>query len=398
MNSRILPDAAKPKVIPGEAYSGAGSLFQRLAPVIERCFLPFLGGEDVVFDAANGSYFSPATDDERIWIIMWSTPRDKDRSQLLGVRTILGHPTQNQTRAFPSVSGRGHRIEAEPRGPAVAQIFGRRIYILASITEEPKPILELILETILSRALEIFINNSVVFPESLYSQVHQKPDKDIISTLLFPATARIQALEGKIEQLRSEACALEGKLTSGDHNIRRVLHDVGLEEQLLSLSDGGEPAPELGRNLIAEGARLREKAREEFEFIVTYPLLRYLPHSSQSKLTVYTRHMTTRHRGNGDLHDLGFYRIVVPVTKAADFRWFNLTRRNNGMSNGMNHPHVYAEGHACLGNAKDALEKVMEQGDLYGTMLLGVRFVTSCNVNDTAGRSLINWPLLNQSS
>jgi len=327
---------------------------------------------------------------------MWSTPREKDRSQLLGVKTILGHPTVNQIRVFPSIAGRGHRIEAEPRGPAVAQIFGRRIYILASITDEPKPLLEMILETILSRALEIFINDSLVFPEALVSQIQREPESDIVSTLLFPGMARIQALELKVEQLRSEACAIESQLTTIDHNIRRVRHDAGLEEQLLSLSNNDSPAPGTGRNLIAEGTRLREKAREEFDFLITYPLLRYLPHSSQSKLMIFTRHITTRHRGNGDLHDLVFYRIIVPVSKAGDFRWFNLSRRENGISTAMNHPHVYAEGHACLGNAKEALEKVMQQGDLYGAMMLGVRFVASCNVNDTAGRSLINWPIVDE--
>jgi hypothetical protein len=364
--------------------------------VIERCFLPFLGGENVVFHAADGSSYAPTNDDERIWIILWSTPRDRDRSQLLGVKTILGHPTQSQTRAFPSIAAKGHRIEAEPRGPAVAQIFGRRIYILASISEEPKPGLEMILEAILSRALEIFISTSVVYPESLFNQVEQEPDEAIIASLLFPGMERADALECRNEQLRAQACAMEAQLATEDHSTRRLLHNVGLEEQLLALSNHELPVSAIGRNLLAECAKLREKAREEFDFIVTYPLLRYLPHSAQSKLTIYTRHITTRHRSNGHLYDLGFYRMVLPVAKASDFRWFNLSRRENGMSNGMNHPHVYAEGHACLGNAKEALEKVMEQGDIYGTVLLGVRFVASCNINDTAGRNLINWPLVDE--
>jgi hypothetical protein len=395
MNDRILPNIAR--VIPSESSNGSySSLFQRCAPVIERCFLPFLGGEDVVFHAPNGTTYAPVSDDQRIWIILWSTPRERDRFQLLGLNTILGHPTQNQTKVFPSIAGVGQKIEAEPRGPAVAQVLGRRIYILASISDEPKPILEMILETILNRALEIFLNESIVYPGSLYGQVQQDPEEDIISALLFPREARVQALEQTIENFRSEACAIERGLANLGHDIRRAAHDVSLEEQLLSACKNDTPSPDLGRNLITESVRLREKAREEFEFIITHPLMRYLPHSSDTTLTAYTRHIFTRHRANGTLHDMGFYRMIVPINKATDFRWFNLTRRKKGTFDDMNHPHIYADGHACLGNAKDTLDRAMEVGDLYGTILLGFRFLTSCNINDTAGKSLPNWPSVDE--
>ena len=393
IGENIIPEKARAVVLAGEEFFGNTLIFKKLAPIIERTFLPFLGGENVVLHIPDGKYYVPSPDDRRIWILVWSTPKERDQNQMLGTPTVLGHPTQSPLKAFPTIAAQGQRIDFEPRGPAIAQIFDRRIYILANITEQPFPIMDQIFEAILYRALEIFINESKVFPESLYDAVKSNPEHDIIAAMMFSEMARMRDLEFEIDKNRTEAIVIEGQLAKGNHNIFRSCYNVANEERLYLWSKQVEAKNRELSEIPPCPAKIIEQIQADFEFIVTHPLIRYLPHSHDSTLTIYTRQILTRHRANGNLHEIGFFRMVVPIEIPSDFRWFNLSRRVHGLTNDMCHPHVYGEGHGCLGNARDVLSRVMEQGDLYGTVTLGLRFLKSCNIADTAGKHLTRWPI-----
>jgi hypothetical protein len=191
---------------------------------------------------------------------------------------------------------------------------------------------------------------------------------------------------------------------------------------MLKANGPGFFKPESSGSVSLQDTPFSDCARMEFDFITTHPLVRYLPHGipeiktqvpcadsdtlseniNQKKgspevykfLSVYTQHITTRHRTSNDLHDMGYYRLKVPMERAYDFRWFNLSRRVSSQgSEPKNHPHIYADGHACLGNANRMLEDALGSGKLYDTIQIGIRFLTSCQVADPAGVALGYWPL-----
>jgi len=108
-----------------------------------------------------------------------------------------------------------------------------------------------------------------------------------------------------------------------------------------------------------------------------------------NEVHVYTRTMFVENKG--DHHEIGRFRITINVNNGSvNFR--NLTRRVNGYNNAMHAPHIFADGHACLGNAAKALESAAAQGNIGQLINIALAFIESVNTADPAGAKIGNWP------
>lgn len=405
------------KIVPGSVQQSFENQFELLSEIIKRTFLPFINAEEVVLHTTNGDIWVPADDDSRFSIIAWSTPKKQYWTNLV-TNSLLGYNDPVVIRCFESVSEEQFLIRVKPEGPAIAEVIGPRIYIIANIFDLPQKQLEATFAFILGQALEIFISTSLISAETLLTAAQSFPDSTSLACLEFPGDAQQLLLEAEIKKLSSELEQVKKLLELENHTIYRCSHTLHTEEKMLLTKGSGACGQNTSQCIPLADVPFTDWAQIEFDFIISHPLVRYLPHgipeirSQKSNgdsertdhieqpiesfqfLSVYTKHITTRHRTSNDLYDMGYYRFKVPIERAAHFQWYNLTRRVTAYgSEPKNHPHIFGDGHACLGNAERMLQESLVSGKLYETVQLGIRFLTSCHINDPAGMTLTSWPL-----
>jgi hypothetical protein len=113
---------------------------------------------------------------------------------------------------------------------------------------------------------------------------------------------------------------------------------------------------------------------------------------SDGVLTVTTDLIYCRNPITNIMLEIGAFDILIP-TEGGEIRWFNRTRRVTGYKEGMNAPHVFPEGNACLGNVKDLMPRLIAQRDFASVVQVAIAFVESVNVDDHAGKHIGNWPV-----
>ncbi|MBP9772135.1 MAG: hypothetical protein KBD16_04435, partial [Candidatus Pacebacteria bacterium] len=90
-------------------------------------------------------------------------------------------------------------------------------------------------------------------------------------------------------------------------------------------------------------------------------------------------------------HEIGKFRIDIYIEGGV--RWFNLDRQVNAHSGGMQAPHVFNDGHACLGNASEIFPQLIASYEFAAAAMVAIQFIESVNINDQAGMHIDKWPL-----
>ena len=111
-----------------------------------------------------------------------------------------------------------------------------------------------------------------------------------------------------------------------------------------------------------------------------------------NKLTVTTEVLNCVDPRTGILHEIGAFDIQIPTNGSSDIRWFNRTRKVDGYREGMNAPHVWAAGNACLGNTEALFPKLTAKRDFASAVQVAVAFIEYVNVDDPAGKLIHHWP------
>ena len=111
-------------------------------------------------------------------------------------------------------------------------------------------------------------------------------------------------------------------------------------------------------------------------------------------ISVFTKTLYCVDNRDGVEHEMGTYRIDIQTDgKDHGVKWFNLTRRVAGIQANMNAPHVYEDGHACLGNMNEIIPSYIANYEFAVVMMLAIQFVESANTSDPAGKYVNNWPI-----
>jgi len=116
---------------------------------------------------------------------------------------------------------------------------------------------------------------------------------------------------------------------------------------------------------------------------------------STKRVEVYTKNLYCTDPRSNVVHDIGKFRISIPIGKGT-ILWHNLTRRIYGYSEDMHAPHVFKEGKACLGNAEQVLPELIAKYQFSIIAMYAIQFIESVNVEDSAGAKIINWPALSK--
>lgn len=151
------------------------------------------------------------------------------------------------------------------------------------------------------------------------------------------------------------------------------------------------------RHHIAESiAKMSEKGIDETMAVIELEKLKSLPKVvdvlvNNRYINVFTKNLSCVDPRTGIAHNIGKFRIMID-TKIPQIRWFNLTRRIEACESRMQAPHVFPDGHACMGSASKPFHELLKHKEYSTAILLGIQFVESVNVEDSAGKYIRNWP------
>jgi len=109
------------------------------------------------------------------------------------------------------------------------------------------------------------------------------------------------------------------------------------------------------------------------------------------KLTVETGLIYAEDSRTNIKHELGEFRILIN-SEDTDVYMHNMTRKVLGYQEGMNAPHVYADGHACWGDYAQVIPQALAEFQWSVAIQYAIRFLGFANTNDPAGQHVDKWP------
>lgn len=139
---------------------------------------------------------------------------------------------------------------------------------------------------------------------------------------------------------------------------------------------------------------MQKSVISELDKIVANPLVMDL-YIDNGKYIVHTVPLYAYDK-NGLKYYMGNYRIEL-MPENADIRFFGGTPRRGHWTSQDPHPHVNGEdGQACLGNTAPIIAELSSQYELYALVMTGIAFLEAVNIDDVAGRRVVNWDRVNE--
>lgn len=111
-----------------------------------------------------------------------------------------------------------------------------------------------------------------------------------------------------------------------------------------------------------------------------------------NRLTVDTDVLYCEHPSTGNLHEIGAFRLIIDA-RTGDVLFLNKTRKVHGYREGMNGPHLFPDGRACLGNYSETIPMLVAGYEWASVVDICIMFAESVNLDDAAGRHIERWPI-----
>lgn len=180
-------------------------------------------------------------------------------------------------------------------------------------------------------------------------------------------------LVGRRQQARAANNVAARRPATLQEQFRTLLRSSRLAEQrLYSLEEA--PQDELGREYdeISKLSKVLDVEVSGTSLVVTTDVL-------------YCVNPATRLR-----HEIGAFKIYIPMNRYGEVEWHNETRRRGGT----HHPHIYNSGRACYGNASTVFHNAIYEQEILLAVQLAIQFVESVKPGDQNGSAIFfSWPL-----
>ncbi len=95
---------------------------------------------------------------------------------------------------------------------------------------------------------------------------------------------------------------------------------------------------------------------------------------------------------SGKRHEIGEFKITIPMDNSAEVTWLNQTRTIKMDGRTMHAPHVSSHGHACFGNTQDLFPMLIKKREFASAVQLAIAFVESVNTSDAWGKGITRFP------
>lgn len=204
------------------------------------------------------------------------------------------------------------------------------------------------------------------------TKAQQSARKEYITLCAQRIRKEIERAERSIKQARAKVESLQNQL------VKAIRKAQAAERQYEILSDA---------SISAE-----EQLGKEFDSILALPQVRDVEINDDT-LTIVTDTLYCLNPETNKYHEIGAFHIVIGAEEDNHYiRWHNQTRSVDAMRDDMQAPHVFADGHACLGNLDEILPDLIARWELAIATQLAIQFIETVNVDDSAGRYIHRWP------
>lgn len=234
--------------------------------------------------------------------------------------------------------------------------------------------------------------------------------KKILETAVKYAEINMDPTKNLVKFIKSEKRAIRLKRFVDLCNNRRQLRIKDLRR---SVEDRDKRIDQLRGEMLKELAK-RKEIDGELLFLETTPLEDHEILSNeldrldtldkiikldilQTKICVYTSVLLCKDSRTNKIHEVGEFRIEIDPTgqtNSGGVRFYNITRKVNASSSRMNAPHVYSDGHACLGNAESSIVEMVKRRQIVELIQYLIAFLETANTEDSAGAYINKWPLV----
>ena len=275
--------------------------------------------------------------------------------------------TLNGGRGSFTSSLNGTPILDEESGEEVGEIINNNLFIFPNVLEEVCASSTEIFKKFLVKAVEIMKSpldsaemkaREEEFSRNRYVSILQSKKKVILTNTL----ERIKVLNTRVNNLRSQLI----------EEIRKKNAEESLKSQL--------------EVLMIEDEKGRDIYEKQFKQLYDiYKVKRVMIRGTT--LAVETDTLFCTDPRSKILHEIGRFNIKINTSTGA-IRWSNLDRNVEGMQA----PHVFEDGHACMGNSEEIFSDLISKFELPTAIMMAINFVESVNVDDGAGTKIRAWP------
>ena len=351
--------------------------YRRAFIAVANEFVPIFGKQIRIYNYCGAAAQVPPIDDGRLHICIWASPGSTEHGgNLQHESTLFDAPLvcQDTWECILAPRGDEGQLLADEAGNQVGKLIRDTVYIhyplcktnigLRWNNQGPEALFRRILEEVVfwktaseaqksARARAIAARERAQSREEYIHSCNGRFNKALESTrkAMREGPARVRQLQEELTRKIREVNGLQRKLEQMESCQNTVVETYGKEfDKLLEI-------PKI-RDVRVQNGTIR---------VFTDTLYCVDPRTSKK-------------------HEIGHFRIEIHP--GGSVRWFNLVRQVNGMQA----PHVFGRGDACLGNMDEVIPELAANYEYAALAMICIQFVESVNVSDEAGARINQWP------
>ena len=374
VEARVTPVVAK-----RWGSDGSNSLRDKFTAVAAE-FAQALGGKPIwIYNYCDDARQHHPSTDGRVHICIWSSSDDISGGG--NMRPVLfGAPLRWEDNGeILKPSGDAGVLLIDEEGNQVGKVMDDTIYVHYPLT---KAYIKLKWDGKGPEALFRRILEEVIFVKTATPE--QKAARARIIAEKHRARSReeyVKACNGRFDAIIGQSRkAIEqnpGQVREYQQNIVRLIRETGeAQKKLEQMEDSRAEA-------VAAYAR-------EFDKLLTVEKIVDV-RVDDNTIKVFTETLYCVDPRTKKRHEIGAFRIELQVS--GKVRWFNLTRKVDGYKGGMQAPHVFNNGEACLGNMEEVIPQLVAHYEFAALAMIAIQFIENVNIDDPAGRYINRWPI-----
>jgi hypothetical protein len=294
--------------------------------------------------------------------------------------TLCGIKLKETNRIIVS-SGTGVPIIDPETGITIAEIYGKSLDILIQNIDTTQGT---IIKTILQQFKDILMMSDM--DKLVIVESRSKILRDLMQQKFI---VLLNAKRGELmTQHRKDADVLEAKTRELQSALIQTIRDYDQHRLIIdSFKD--------------DTGTFTKKASRELEIISKNKnVIKYT--FSDNKIVVTTHDIYCTNPKTKIVHYIGMFNITLNLNPSKHEEGASIVKFENlhGVNKKCGHhaPHVFGNGSACLGNISTALPQLIAKCEFALAVDLCIQFLQSVNIEDSAGRNLVHFPIFHDPS
>jgi len=390
----LLLEGQKPKIIekivrpfrvtvtvPNSCRDGDYFYSKDLKKIAEEVLLPKFERDIEVVRYAGDTYVDESCN-EVFRIHVWcSRTGTFDDGKSIRTRMVFGFDTMGDNWSWYGPSYGGLIIADPESGSPVAEIIGDDLYIFPPVAIRR-------IETgllIFRRILEEVAAELSLSPEQRVERDRQRAEAEKVRLAREHAESRVRYIELCKQRLLQVVEDARVRVRESEGVLEQVQGSIVVTQR--ELTGSKRKLEQLRLVKTAEDKRFAE----EFEKICAVPEVEEVRMLEGKTLQIMTSVLVCRDPNTGKFYELGKFRIDLPIN-GGNVRWFNLTRRVDGLEPGMHSPVVDGNGCTLLFNAIQAFPELIASYEIATAVMLALQVPGSIDPNEEYAKYLDKWP------